>query len=144
MNSIGPLQGPTQGLKVSILALYWIAKSAINSIDPLQGLTPGLKVFISALYWIAKPAINSIGPLQGPPQNLKFLFWFFIGRFLLLFKKKRKIRRNDYSLSFVVTRLHLLYHSLSLVVISCYSSYDLLQLALICCQSMNYSFVFFL
>ena len=115
----------------------------MNSIGPLQGLTPGLKVFISALYWIAKPAINSIGPLQGPPQNLKFLFWLFIGRFLSYSKKKRKIRRNDYSLSFVVTRLHFLYHSLSHVVISCYSSYDLLQLALTCCQSMNYSFVFF-
>ena len=115
----------------------------MNSIGPLQGTTQGLKVSILALYWIAKPAINSIGPVKGPPQNLKFLFWLFIGRFFLYSKKKRKIRRNDYSLPFVVTRLHLLYHSLSLVVISCYSSYDLLQLALTCCKSMNYSFVFF-
>ena len=60
----------------------------MNSIGPLQGTTQGLKVSILALYWIAKPAINSIGPLQGPPQNLKFLFWFFIGRFLSYSKKK--------------------------------------------------------
>ena len=103
----------------------------MNSIGPLQGLTPCLKVFISALYWIAKPAINSIGPLQGPPQNLKFLFWLFIGRFLSYSKKKKG--------KFVEMITHC--HSLSLVFIFCTTPCHMLSLVVTrhttCCNSLS-------
>ena len=63
--------------------------------------------------------------LQDPFQCLKSLFRVHSGR-LLSYSKKRKIRQNDHSLSFVVIRCHSLYHSfitrchsLSIVVTRC-------------------------
>ena len=56
-----------------------------------------------------------------------------------LIRKKEKLAEmvtRYHSLSFVVTRCHLLYHSLSLVFTRCTTRYHSLSLVVICCHSL--------
>ena len=81
-----------------------------------QLLLQFLLLTVNISSWVLVSALNSIGLLQSSSRFKEFSLGCLVAGSSLIWKK-RKISRDDYSLSFLITRCH----SLSFVITRCHS-----------------------